>query len=147
MHIYQKAFNEAVEIWRSGNPDGESKELEVASRDLNCKLNGNEQFRRVIYPGKSDSEWPESERLPAFGIRASERHCAVTADVPIGTIVVDYDRSVYRGKRGQCKVSFGLFTRQGLVELKHKTLRSRPAYLVEIDIGLTIEVARREDRS
>jgi hypothetical protein len=129
--------------------DGHQVSIRAAYRDLGCSGSGPECYRRVRYPGKTSEEWPDCDRLPARGISAAERRCTVYCDVPVGTIVVDFERQVYKGSRGKCKVSIGVAiahpdTGKGHIEwYEHRTLRSRPVYEVKLP-GRTIEIERRE---
>lgn len=68
--------------------------IRSAYRDLSCKMSGTECFRRVAYAptaGDVETEWPDVERLPGRGIRASERRCTVSCEVPVGTLVQDFE--------------------------------------------------------
>lgn len=128
--------------------------LRSAYRDIGCKGSGPEEFRRVAYApraGDVETEWPDAERLPALGIRASERRASVSCDVPVGTLVQRFERDVYRGQRGRCSVSFALVvqaaeapTKGALVELKHRVLRARPVYEVTLPTGELCFVRRRD---
>lgn len=102
-------------------------------------------------PGYSAGfEWPDAPRLAARGIRASERRDSTRCDVPIGTIVQTFERSVYKFSRGRCSVSFALVTlgaegKAELIDLPHRTLRARPVYEVTLPDGSKLDVPRRED--
>jgi hypothetical protein len=140
---------EVLRVLDNPDPDGTTVSIRAAYRNLGCSGSGPECYRRVRYPGKTSEDWPDSDRLPARGIRAAERRCSVYCDVPVGTIVVDFERQVYKGSRGKCKVSIGVAiahpdTGKGhIVWYDHRTLRSRPVYECKLP-GRTIEVERRE---
>ena len=141
----------AIEAWEQADPDADPVTIRSAWRDLSCSGSGPEAYRKVRYPGRTTDEWPDAERLPAKGgYRASERRATVHCEVPPGTLVTTYERSVYRGARGRCSISFAIAYRneagEGKVfQLTHKTLRSRPVYQVQLpgDLG-TVEVPRRD---
>lgn len=142
---------EAVAAYHAGDPDGvPTIQITAASRDLSCKQSGPETYRRVRYPGATEWEWPDADRLPRPGIRSSERHAEAQAEVPIGTLVVSYHRDVYRGRRGRCSVIFFL-ARQAdeegkgrLLKLPHRTLRARPVYEITLPDGTLTECPRRD---
>lgn len=144
------AVVEALAAYHAGNPDAVAQvRIPAAYRNLSCKQSGPECYRRVRYPGAESEVWPDAERLPARGIRASDRRAMVYCDVPIGTIVVDYERQVYRGSRGKCSVTIGIVCREsdghGKIEwCEHRTLRRRPVYEVRLPDGTMLDVARRE---
>jgi hypothetical protein len=124
--------------------------IRAAYRDLSCSGSGPECYRRVRYPhAASGTEWPDSERLPACDGRAGTRRASVRCEVPIGTIVVDFERQVYKGKRGRCSVTIGIAYADadgdGKVHwIQHRTLRSKPVYEVTLPYGLKIEIERRD---
>jgi hypothetical protein len=132
------------------DPDGPTVQIRSAWRDLSCSGSGPEAYRRVRYPGSTSWEWPDADRLPAKGgCRASERRATAHCDVPVGTIVVTYDRAVYRGQRGRCSMSFGVAVPREpgaatgtLVDCPHRTLRSRPVYEVTLPDGSKIDCPR-----
>lgn len=133
------------------DPDAEPVKIKSAYRDLCAKMSGPECYRRVRYPHQtSGTEWPDSERLPRRGSLAGDRRCSVYCEVPPGTIVVDFERQIYKGQGGKCKVTIGVAYRdpsgKGKIEwCEHRTLRSRPVYEVTLPDGRKIEVERRED--
>jgi hypothetical protein len=89
-------------------------------------------------------EWPDSDRLPGLGYNAASRHCAVYADMPVGTIVVDYESTLYKGAKSRAKVTIGLVTHAGKISwLEHRTLRKRPVYEVVMPNGSKLEIERR----
>jgi len=123
--------------------------VRAAHRNLSCKESGPECYRRVLYPGATETEWPDSDRLPRCDGRADTRRATVRADVPIGTIVQQFERDVHRGKRGRCSRSYGIVTqahdgRTLIAWLGHRTLRKRR--VDEVDGGPLgkIEIARPE---
>ncbi len=128
--------------------------IRSAFRDLGCKGSGPEEFRRVAYApcaGDITTEWPDSDRLPAPSPRGCDRHASVSCSVPVGTLVQRFERDVYHGQRGRCSVSFSLVVQSSgdpakgkLVELKHRTLRSRPVYEVALPTGELCFIARRD---
>lgn len=139
----------AVEAALATDPDGRTLRIRSAYRDLSCKGSGPECFRRVRYPGASSDEWPDAARLPAPGFRAADRRCSESCDVPIGTLVIEFSRDVYHGKRGRCSVGFFVVADRGdgkpiLCEVPHRTLRSRPVYEVTIPGRGVAEIPRRE---
>lgn len=139
------------------DPDGPALRFRSAYRDLSCKMSGPECYRQVVYPtpgGWADGatltpEWPDGERLCARGIRAHERRATVYAEAPAGTLVVDFERSVYKGSKGKCQVRFAILTanpetgKAELVWLDHRTLRSRPVYEITLPDGRKVFVPRR----
>jgi hypothetical protein len=140
----------AIAALANPDPDGPTVRIRAAWRDLSCAGSGPEAYRRVRYPGATTDEWPDCDRLPAPGIRASERRCTEYCEVPIGTLVTTYERSVYRGRRGRCSISFGVAVpgapgagAGALVDCSHRTLRSRPVYEVTLPDGSKVEIARR----
>lgn len=142
---------EAYLAYMAGDPDAEAITIRAAYRDLSCKQSGPECYRRVMYPGSLETVWPDSERLPPIGIRAAERRCSENCEVPLGTIVQDFERDVYRGRRGKCKRTYGIVCRSSrrpdramIAWVSHRVLRSRPAD--EADFGPLgkIGVARRD---
>ena len=128
--------------------------IRAAYRDLGCKGSGPEEFRRVAYApraGDVATEWPDSERLPAPSPRGSDRHASVTCSVPVGTLVQRFSRDVYHGQRGRCSVSFAIVVQSSkdpakgaLVEIAHRTLRSRPVYEIKLPTGELCFIARRD---
>ena len=128
--------------------------IRAAYRDLNSKGSGPEEFRRVAYaPRASDieTEWPDSDRLPAASTRAGDRCALVRCEVPVGTLVQRFRRDVFRGQRGRCSVSFAIVVqnaedshRGALIELKHRTLRARPVYEITLPTGELCYIARRD---
>jgi hypothetical protein len=139
----------AIAAWHAGDPDSVPvTTIRAAYRDLNCRESGPECYRRVIYPGRTEPEWPDSDRLTAPGHLAADRRCTVHCEVPVGTLVLDYERQVFRGRRGRCSVTIGLVAARdgkGVIHwLKHRTLRKRPVYEVTMPDGSTVDVPRRE---
>jgi len=72
-------------------------------------------------------------------------------EVPVGTLVQRFSREVFHGQRGRCSVSFALVVQSAadpakgaLIELAHRTLRSRPVYEVALPTGEKCFVARRD---
>jgi hypothetical protein len=124
--------------------------IQAAYRDISCSGSGPECYRRVRYPHQeSGTEWPDSDRLPACDGLAGTRRASVSCEVPIGTVVVDYERQVYKGKRGRCSVTIGIAYADadgdGKVHwIQHRTLRSKPVYEVTLPYGLKIEIERRD---
>lgn len=128
--------------------------IRAAFRDLSCKGSGPEEFRRMAYApcaGDVTTEWPDAERLPPPSPRGSDRHASTSCKVPVGTLVQRFSRDVYHGQRGRCSVSFSLVVQSSgdpakgkLVELKHRTLRSRPVYEVALPTGELCFIARRD---
>jgi hypothetical protein len=140
---------EALAAWHAGDPDGVPiVRIRAAYRNLSASQSGPECYRRVRYPGAETDEWPDAERLPPAGFRAAERRAKAWCDVPIGTIVVDFERAVYKGRRGKCKVTIGLVCKgedAGVIEwLDHRTLRARPVYEVTLPDGAKLDIQRRE---
>jgi hypothetical protein len=131
-------------------PDGPTLRIRAAWRDLSCAQSGPEVYRQVRYPGQTSWERPDADRLSRQGgVRASERRETKHCEVPVGTLVATYERSVYRGKRGRCSVSFGIVVpaEEGsadaaMVDLSHRTLRSRPVYEVTLPDGSTVDCPR-----
>jgi len=128
--------------------------IRAAYRDLNSKLTGPEEFRRVAYApraGDIETEWPDSDRLPAASTRAGDRCASVSCSVPVGTLVQRFSRDVFRGQRGRCSVAFALVVqsakdpaRGALIELKHRTLRARPVYEITLPTGELCFVRRKD---
>jgi hypothetical protein len=128
--------------------------IRAAYRDLNSKLTGPEEFRRVAYTpraGDIETEWPDSDRLPAASTRASDRCALVRCEVPVGTLVQRFHRDVFRGQRGRCSVSFAIVvqapeasTKGKLIDLAHRTLRSRPVYEITLPTGELCFVRRKD---
>jgi hypothetical protein len=134
----------ALRAWHAGDPDGQSIRIRAAWRDLSCKQSGTEVFRRVMYPGQSTDQWPDSARLPALGASASARRCTEFAQVPVGSLVTEFERRI-------CTASFALVGLNAdgkgyMVECEHKVLRSRPVYVVTLPDGTMVEVPRRDER-
>jgi hypothetical protein len=143
----------AIAACEQTDPDAPTVKLRAAYRDLNCKGNGDETYRRLRYPGASTEVWPDAERLPRRGMLAGDRRCCVYCDVPVGTIVVDFERYVSRFQGGKCKVTIGIVianidnpSKADIVWCEHRTLRSRPVYQVTLPNGSKIEIARRDDK-
>jgi hypothetical protein len=138
----------ACEAWNRKTPDDEKNvHLRSAYRDLSCSMSGTECYRRVQYAGKSCSEWPDGDRLPARGCSAHDRRATCYTDIPEGTLVIDFDRSVYKGSKGKCSVKYGLagFDCNGKPSihwLDHRTLRVRPVHEVTLPDGQKIEIPR-----
>jgi hypothetical protein len=140
---------EALDAYRAGDPDAvPTVRIRAAYRNLSCSGSGPECYRRIRYPGQTAEQWPDSDRLPPAGFRAADRRCTVYAEVPIGTLIADYEREVYRGRRGRCTYTPGLVCRtpdgSAHIEwLEHRTLRARPVYEVALPDGSTVDVGRR----
>jgi hypothetical protein len=138
----------AIAAWHGGDPDVPVTTIRAAYRDLSCAGSGPECYRRVLYPGSAEPEWPDADRLPAPGSSASSRRCTVRCVVPVGTIVVDYERQVHKGHRGRCTVAIGLATaRDGddrIEWLEYRMLRKRPVYEATLPDGSKADVPRRE---
>lgn len=119
--------------------------IDCAWRNIGASGSGYEEFRRVAYaPRGGDVEMArhDAERLLAPGSGARERRARVTCEVPVGTLVQRFVRRVYRGMRGRYSVSFGVVVqlpeapaKGAMIELKHRTLRSRPVYEVTLPTG------------
>jgi hypothetical protein len=141
---------EALAAYHGGNPDTPpSVRIRSAYRNIGCNGSGPEVYRRVRYPGSTEEVWPDGDRLPRLDGRAGTRRATVYTEVPLGTLVVDYERERYRGAGGKCKVTIGLVYRgengKGEIEwLKHRVLRSHPLYEVTLPDGALAQVARRE---
>jgi len=128
--------------------------IRAAYRDLNGKGSGPEEFRRVAYApraGDIETEWPDSDRLPAASTRAGDRCALVRCEVPVGTLVQRFSRDVYHGQRGRCSVSFALVVQSAedsqkgvLVDLTHRTLRGRPVYEIKLPTGELCFVRRKD---
>ena len=128
--------------------------IRSAYRDLNSKGSGPEEFRRVAYApraGDIETEWPDSDRLPAASTRAGDRCALVRCEVPVGTLVQRFEREVYHGQRGRCAVRFAIVVQNScdpakgaLIALKHRTLRARPVYEVELPTGELCFVRRKD---
>jgi len=130
-------------------------EIRSAWRDLSCRGSGPEEFRRVAYApaGVAATVWPDADRLPAVGIRASERRVCVSCEVPVGTLVQRFERDVFRGARGKCRVRFAIVVAAEagvaddgpgrLAPVPHRTLRARPVYEITLPTGELCYVARR----
>lgn len=139
-----EAIGLAIAADVASDPDGPTMTIRAAYREADRKLSGSQVYRRVRYPGKSEEEWPECDRLPSID-RA--RSCSVDCDVPIGTIVVDYDSTLYRGAKSKAKVTIGIVTgsyTKKIVWLEHRSLRSVAAYEIETPNRGKIRIARRE---
>lgn len=143
-------WSAAAEALAHPDPDGPTVRIRAAFRDLTCKESGPETYRRVRYPGQASEEWPDSGRLPRCDGRAATRRAVEYAEVPIGTLIVDYSREVYRGRRGRCSVRFGVAVRRSpdsnvgaIVWCEHRTLRSRPVWEVSLPGGSKTDVDRR----
>jgi len=144
----------AMAAYVAGDPDAPAEmRIRSAWRDIGCRGSGPEAFRRVRYPSGVDGDegvWPDGDRLPALGVRASERHASVSTSVPVGTIVAQFDRTRFQGRGGKCRVTFALVGpadeagRTRLFWLEHRTLRSRPVYEIALPDGTTTTWKRRE---
>lgn len=139
---------QALEFFRAGDPD-EVPQVRVRSayRDLSCKGSGPECYRKFIYPGSTEPQWGD-ERLCAAGIRAAERRASVGQEVPVGTLVLDYERQRYKFQKGKCAFVCGIVGRNAegkakIYWLEHRTLRKRPVYEVTLPDGNTIDIERR----
>ena len=130
------------------DPDGPTVAVRTSYRDLSCSMSGPQVYRQFIWPGASEPVWPD-QRLPAFGgTNASSRRATCTEQIPIGSVVIDYEQQVYKGKKGRAKVTIGVLCEHAgkgkIVWVDHKTLRSRPVYEVDL-LGRKIEIPRRAD--
>jgi len=139
----------AEAAWAAGDPDGPTVRIRAAWRDLSCKMSGPEAFRRVLYPGRTATEWPDADRLPGRGERASERRCVERCDVPVGTIVQTHSRDVYHGSKGRCSRSYAIVGvnekgKAEMIDLTHRVLRSRPVDEVRLPSGALVFVDRPE---
>lgn len=73
-------------------------------RDLNAKGKGSETFRLVLHDDRLiwASEHPDAriveDNWTAPGIRAHQRRCSTTVELPVGTLVVEIEKSVGYGK-------------------------------------------------
>lgn len=139
---------------RYGDPDAlPTVTIRSAYRNVGCNGSGPECFRRVRYPGVGvdgdEGEWPDAERLPPLGVRAAERRATAYCDVPVGTLVADFERQRFRGRGGRCTVTFALVGRNPetgkavMHWLDHRTLRKRPVYEVALPDGGKTTWARR----
>lgn len=143
----------ALDAYHAGDPDSPpTVQLRSAFRDIGCSGSGPEFFRRVRYPGSDapEGEWPDGDRLPRLGMRAAERRATAYCEVPVGTIVCEYSRNRFKGRGGRCSVAFFLVRptddegKRSLLSLQHRTLRSRPMYLIALPDGTEIDWARRD---
>ena len=150
-------WTDAIECLNAAREDVDSVpvvRIRSAFRDLGCKGSGHEEFRRVAYApqaGDIATEWPDAPRLPSPSPRASDRQALVMCEVPVGTLVQRFSREVFHGQRGRCSVSFALVVQSAadpakgaLIELAHRTLRSRPVYEVALPTGEKCFIARRD---
>jgi hypothetical protein len=141
----------AIEADLATDPDGETVSIRAAYRDLNGKGNGSQTYRRFRYPGMTTEVWPDCERLPRLGgNRASDRRCSKRADVPVGTLVVDFESSVNRYHSSRATVHIGIVCRlpdgkSEIVWLEHRSLKSRPVYEVRTPARGAFNIARRDD--
>lgn len=142
---------EAIAARLRGTPDEEpTVRVRAAYRDLNCKGNGPECFRRVWYPGADSPEWPDCDRLPRRGELAGNRRSTVYCSLPIGTLVIDFERRISRYQGGKCDVKFALVHQaekgdSALEWLSHRALRARHVWEVTLPDGSKIEVPRAEE--
>jgi len=139
----------ALAACRVTDPDGPTVKIKGAYRAVNSKMSGDQTYRRVRYPGSQTWEWPDCERLPALDFRANSRNAAVFAEVPIGTLVADYESALYKGAKSKAKVRFAIVipgkdSADRLYWLDSKRLRSRPVYVITLPDGETCECEARE---
>lgn len=112
--------------------EGETQCL-ARRRDWNAKGNGEEEHRRVCLPGETRGQWAADAGTTdggwaARGMLASNRHCVQRVTLPLGTLIVAFDRSFRQGQsRGPAEVTAGILARveeepNGKIEwgLKHR---------------------------
>lgn len=144
----------------SEEADGPGLSVRTAYRDLSCPGSGEECHRRFILPGTlrrvspgvvtADPIWGSS-RLPRSGSSAAERRASVSEEFPAGTLVVDYESSVYRFSKSQAKVRLARLVPKTLGGAQGaliwfappKILRSRPVYQFTLEDGAVLEIAKR----
>jgi hypothetical protein len=83
------------------DPDAVAVRTKGSWRDLNCKGNGTETYRRALSPGGS-WRFVAEDRLPRGAFLASDRKAIVRGDVFAGDLVANYERSLRGGaSRGE----------------------------------------------
>lgn len=136
----------ACVAWHRATPDAEPEVLvHTAYRDVDDSGSGPECYRQLWYAGATKWVWPD-DWLPA--LESSTYQEVVYQEVPVGTLVIQYERDRYRGRGGKCKMTAGLVGRtaegKGKIHwLERKILRSRPVYEVQLPDGSTVDVHRR----
>ncbi len=90
------------------------RRITLREKDLNARGNGHQITRRVLLPsGESGWATDYAENIEgswsAGTFRASERHCSQSGQVPVGTLVLEYN-SPFRGgaKTGQATMRGGI---------------------------------------
>jgi hypothetical protein len=135
------------------DPDGPGMEVRAAHRDLSCAMSGDEFYRKVIYPGFNTAVWPDTdERMPPVGPSAHNRRATTYCRIPSGTIVLEWSRTYYKGKRGKSSFRAGVIIPKtadskeaSVLWLEHRTLRSRPVWEVSLPNGKTFDVSRNRE--
>lgn len=139
------AVAEALAAWYAGNEES-TVTIRGAYRDLNSRGDGVQCYRRIVYPGTTLNVWVACARLPALGgVSVSSRKCATTAEVPVGSLILNYETPVERYGKSQATLTVGLVARQqdgaaDIVWLQAKRLRSRAALVVTLPDGATLEL-------
>lgn len=134
------------------DPDGPVTNVRISYRDVSCSMSGEETHRKFVWPGWQVKpldellrpQWAEGGRLPALGIRAAERRASVREDVPIGSLLVDYESTIYKGNKSKAKVRIALVVGgdEPCEWLDHRTLRSVEAWEVTVPDGTKRKVYR-----
>lgn len=134
----------ALAAYRAGDIDADGLRVRVAYRDLNSAGNGCQAYRRIVLPGRTESEWPDADRLPTLGgTYSGDRKCKSYALLPVGTLLISFESSVSKYRAGKSDlavmiVSEGVDGKTELLPLEHKRLRSKPALKIPL---LGIEIA------
>jgi hypothetical protein len=110
--------------------------INARSRDLNGKGNGQEEHRRLRMPHLNATIWAADGQdvrgnwVPRGGTFAASRRCSQTVLVPVGTIVVAFDRS------------FRAYERTGSAEVKAGVVSDRPIEAGKSVIDWTLSTRR-----
>lgn len=98
----------------------------LRDRDLNGKGNGTEEHRRIAIPGgaagwAADLAGDVTGQWARGGIRAHERRCSQTGVVPVGSVIVAYDKPM-RGytSSGAAEVTAGIVLEAPPVEMAER---------------------------
>jgi hypothetical protein len=98
------------------------KIIRARYRDLNARGRGSECFRRVVDLATKTSRWATSAGIVTGddwcerGIRASERRCSTRVELPVGTLLIDIDRSIgYGGSRATYRCAVVVDEKDGVV--------------------------------
>lgn len=131
---------EIAEEIEAARAEGAFHRVALRRRRVNAKGNGEEEFRRYVFrdaAGDLASDWlsdlPKLRDRTGY-VRSDDRKGESSAEVPVGTIVVSYDRTYRRGRAtGPAEVTVGIVGRDGIYwerELGWSSARTRDGLVV-----------------